>query len=80
MARCKARMVIEAENAGFLEKAIAADNKGFVAASVEDGRLVAVIEADSIGSMLSTLDDLLVNLKVADEILGGHGTIEGLEN
>jgi tRNA threonylcarbamoyladenosine modification (KEOPS) complex Pcc1 subunit len=73
-------MVIEAEKAAFLEQAIAADNKGFVEASVEDHRLVAVIEADSVGSMLATLDDLLVNLKVADEILGGHGTTEGLED
>ncbi len=80
MARCKARLVIEAENAGFLEQAIAADNKGFVEASVEDGRLIAIVEAESVGSMLSTLDDLLVNLKVADEILRGHGILEGQED
>jgi hypothetical protein len=73
-------MVIEAENARFLERAIAADNKGFVEAFVENGRLVASVEADSVGSMLATLDDLLVNLKVADEILGGHGIVEGLED
>jgi hypothetical protein len=80
MAKSKARMVIEAENACFLEKAIAADNKGYVNAFVEGDRLIAFIEADSIGSMLTTLDDLLVNLKVADEILEGHGTIEGQED
>lgn len=80
MARCKARLVVEAENAGFLERAIAADNKGFVEASVEDGHLIAIVEAESVGSMLSTLDDLLVNLKVADEILRGHGILEGQED
>ncbi|HEY3272528.1 MAG TPA: KEOPS complex subunit Pcc1 [Methanocella sp.] len=80
MARCKARLVVEAENAGFLEQAIAADNKGFVEAFAGDGRLTAIIEAESVGSMLSTLDDLLVNLKVADEILKGHGTVEGQED
>jgi tRNA threonylcarbamoyladenosine modification (KEOPS) complex Pcc1 subunit len=73
-------MVIEAGNAVLLERAIAADNKGFVEASVEEGRLVARVEADSVGSMLTTLDDLLVNLKVADEILGGCGTKEGQED
>jgi hypothetical protein len=73
-------MVIEAENAGFLERAIAADNKGFVEARVEGCRLVAAVEAESVGSMLTTLDDLLVNLKVADDILGGHGTVEGQED
>lgn len=80
MARCNARLVIEAENAGFLEQSIAADNKGFVDARVEDGRLVACIRTDSVGSLLTTLDDLLVNLKVADDILGGHGIKEGQED
>lgn len=80
MARCRARLVIEAENAGFLERSIAADNQGFVEASVENGRLVACIRTESVGSLLTTLDDLLVNLKVADDILGGHGTKEGLED
>jgi hypothetical protein len=72
VARCKARLVVEAENAGFLEQAIAADNKGFVEACIEDDRLIAIVETDSVGSMLSTMDDLLVNLKVADEILRGQ--------
>ena len=80
MARCRARLVIEAENPGFLERSVAADNEGFVEARIEDGRLVACIEADSVGSLLATLDDLLVNLKVADDILGGHGTKEGQED
>lgn len=80
MARCSARLVIEAENPDFLERSVAADNKGFVEARVEDGCLVARIETDSVGSMLATLDDLLVNLKVADEILGGHGIKEGQED
>jgi nitrate reductase NapAB chaperone NapD len=80
VARCKARLVVEAENVGFLEQSIAADNKGFVEAFAENGRLIAIVEADSVGSLLTTLDDLLVNLKVADEILRGHGTVEGQED
>jgi hypothetical protein len=73
-------MVIEAGNADILGQAVAADNQGYVQAFVEDGRLIAFVEADSVGSMLATLDDLLVNLKVADEVLGGHGAIEGQED
>lgn len=73
-------MVIEAENARLLERAIAADNAGFAKAFVEDRRMVALVEADSVGSMLTTLDDMLVNLKVADDILGGRGTKEGQED
>jgi hypothetical protein len=80
VARCKARLVVEAENVGLLERSIAADNKGFVEAFAGDGRLVAIIEAESVGSMLTTLDDLLVNLKVADEILRGHGIVDGQED
>lgn len=80
MARCKARMVIEAENAANVEKAIAADNPSYVQTYVEDGKVLIFTEAESTGSMLATLDDLLVNLKVADELLGGHGTIEGQED
>ncbi len=80
MARCKARMVIEAENAVNVEKAIAADNPSYVQTYVEDGKVIVYMEAESPGSMLATLDDLLVNLKVADELLEGHGTIEGQED
>ncbi len=80
MAKCRARMVIEAENARLLERSVAADNPGYVEAYAEGDRLIALVEADSTGSMLSTLDDLLVNLKVADQVLSGHGTIEGQED
>ncbi|HUL62583.1 MAG TPA: KEOPS complex subunit Pcc1 [Methanocella sp.] len=80
MAKCRARMVVEAEDPCLLERAIAADNAGYVRTRVEDGRLVALVEADSTGSLLATLDDLLVSLKVADQILSGRGTIEGQED
>ena len=73
-------MVVEAENAELLARSVAADNAGFVQAYTEDDLMIVFTEADSIGSMLTTLDDLLVNLKVADEILEGHGTIEGQED
>ena len=80
MARCKACMVIEAENAEMVEKALAADNPSYVRTHVEGSKVIIETESDSTGSMLATLDDLLVNLKVADEMLEGHGTIEGHED
>jgi len=80
VAPCKARLVIEAENAPLLCQSLAADNAGYVEATADGGRLVARCAAADIGSLLATLDDLLVNLKVADEILGGHGAIEGAED
>ena len=80
MAKCKARLVVEAENARLLIQSVAADNQEYVRAYEEDGRMVALAEADSVGTLLATLDDLLVNLKVAGEILGGHGAIDGQED
>lgn len=80
MAKCKARLAVEAENARLLTQSVAADNQGYVDAYAEDGRMVAIIEAGSVGTMLATLDDLLVNLKIAGEILGNHGTIDGQED
>ena len=80
MSACKARMAIEAKNAEALRQAIAADNQEYVKAYIEGGSLIALAEASSIGSMLTTLDDLLINLKVADEMLHGRGTSEGHED
>jgi hypothetical protein len=73
-------MAVEAVNAPLLRQATSADNLGYVEMIVEEGQLISLVEADSIGSMLATLDDLLVNLKVADDVLGGKGTIEGQED
>lgn len=80
MARCKARMVIEAENASMVEKALIADNPSYVHTHVEGNKVIIEVESDTAGSMLATLDDLLVNLKVADELLEGQGTVEGQED
>ncbi|WP_424357094.1 KEOPS complex subunit Pcc1 [Methanocella sp. MCL-LM] len=80
MARCKAHMVVEAENARMVEKAIVADNPSYVRTRVEGNKVIIEVESDTAGSMLATLDDLLVNLKVADELLEGQGTIEGQED
>lgn len=80
MAKCKARLVVEAENAPLLTQSVAADNQGYVRAYVEEGRMVAFAETDSVATMLATLDDLLVNLKIAGEILDGHCAIDGQED
>lgn len=80
MARCKARLVIEAEKTDILKQAVSADNTGYVETLIEDRRLVSFIEAGSIGSMLSTLDDLLVNLKVADDVLGESKILDSQED
>ena len=80
MAKCKAQLVIETENAGLMEKAVVADNPPYVRSFAEGNKVMICIESGSTGSMLATLDDLLVNLKVADEMLEGHGIVEGQED
>lgn len=80
MAKCKARMVIESENAALVEQTIMADNPEYVRTVVEQGRVIVYVEAANPGSMLATLDDLLVNLKVAVDLLDDSVILEGQED
>ena len=80
MAKCKARMAIESCNAEFISRSLTADDIGYVKTHYEGGKVVAEVEVDSIGSMLSTLDDLLVNAKVANDILCGRNADEDIRN
>jgi len=41
--------------------------------------VVTDIEVDGIGSMLATLDDILVNLKVANDVLCGLNADEDIK-
>lgn len=76
MVKCKARMVIETSNAEVAARAISVDNLDYVKTYPEGDAVVTYVEVDSVGSMLSTLDDLLVNLKVVDDVLCEHKLVE----
>nr|WP_255668529.1 KEOPS complex subunit Pcc1 [Methanocella sp. CWC-04] len=65
-------MVIETDNAELTSRAISVDNLENIKTVPEKGRVITTVSSDSLGSMLTTLDDLLVNLKVVDDVLCGR--------
>mgnify|MGYP005837087857 CR=1 FL=1 len=79
MVKCKARMIIETDKAGLAARAISVDNLDYVKTYPEPGKVVTEVEVNSVGSLLSTLDDLLVNLKVVDDVLCGHELVRDEE-
>lgn len=79
MVTCKARLSIESCDAKLLARSVSADNLSYVKTRYEGGYVVTDIEVDSVGSMLSTLDDILVNLKVANDVLCGRNADEDLK-
>lgn len=80
MARCKARMAVESCDAKFITQSISADNLPYVKTHYEGGSIITEVEVDSIGSMLVTLDDLLVNMKVANDVICGRNADEDIED
>jgi len=56
------------EEAELIEKSLKPDNEFFVKTHVEGNVVVAEAEADSIPSMIHTLDDFLACLSVAERI------------
>jgi hypothetical protein len=80
MARCKARISVESCNSEFIARSLTADNLDYVKTHFEGGKVITEIEVDSIGSMLVTLDDLLVNLKVANDVLCGRNADEDIRS
>ena len=72
MARCSAELIVRTKNAPLAAKAISVDNLDYIRTRCEGDSVITTVEVDSVGSMLSTLDDLLVNLKVVDDVLCGN--------
>jgi hypothetical protein len=53
------------EEAGRVLQSVSVDDEGFVRSRVEGSRLVAEIEAESVPSLLHTVDDYLACVTVA---------------
>ena len=80
MVTCKARLSVESCDAKVLAKSISADNVSYVKTRYEGGAVITDIEVDSVGSLLVTLDDILVNLKVANDVLCGRNSDEDIKD
>ncbi len=52
-----------------IHSSVAIDNQGYLTSRVEDRAIVAEIRADSLNSLLHTLDDFLACTSVAERIV-----------
>lgn len=66
----KARITIRHPNPEVLEKSLNPDNLDNMKTTTFDDTLTMTLETEKIGTMISTLDDWLANLKIAEEIAG----------
>lgn len=53
-----------------ISKALEPDNLPSMRVNVHDDEMAIELSADRIGTVLSTVDDLLMNIKVAEEAIG----------
>lgn len=53
-----------------ISEALEPDNLPSMKVSVQDDVLIVELCAERIGTVLSTIDDLLMNIKVAEEAIG----------
>ena len=59
------------EHASKVLDTVESDNEGYVDAHLEECSMVAVMHAESLNSLLHTLDDFLACVSVADKIISG---------
>ncbi len=57
------------EIAGIIEKSLSPDNLSGMETTTDDNSFSVVFKADKIGTMLSTVDDYLMNAKIADDMI-----------
>jgi hypothetical protein len=57
------------EMAGIIEKSLSPDNLSGMETTREDNYFSVVFKADKIGTVLSTVDDYLMNAKIAEDMI-----------
>lgn len=65
----RARLVFSGQNSEEIAQSIAPDNLPNMSLKVEGHRMILEFSVEKIGTLLSTADDLLMNIKVAKETL-----------
>ena len=61
----KATFCIFSKQPGLVAQSIAPDNTSSIDTKISGNSIIATVQRDSLGSLRSTIDDLLVNLQVA---------------
>ncbi|HSD58401.1 MAG TPA: KEOPS complex subunit Pcc1 [Methanotrichaceae archaeon] len=65
----KARLVFRGKNAREVARSLEPDNLPNMRLAIEENCFCLELSAEKIGTMLSTADDILMNIKVAKETL-----------
>jgi hypothetical protein len=65
----RARLVFWGEEAGIAARAIEPDNLPNMSLVADADRFLLSFSNEKIGTLLSTVDDLLMNIKIAEETL-----------
>jgi len=66
--KIKGRIYIEDEHPSLIDKAVAPDNIPGIESHVDRKRLEISIDSSTIGSLLLTTDDILINIKIIMDI------------
>lgn len=71
--KIKGKLVFKSEKAGelvgIIAQSLAPDNVPGIETTVEDDSFTVVFKADKIGTLLSSVDDYLMNAKIAGDVL-----------
>ncbi len=72
--KIKGKLTFKGENAGelvgIIAKSLAPDNVPGIETDVEENCVTVVFEGDKVGSILASVDDYLMNAKIASDMLG----------
>jgi len=72
--RIKGRLTFKGENAGelvnIIAQSLAPDNVSEMETVVDENSVTVIFSADKIGTILASVDDYLMNAKIASDMLG----------
>lgn len=70
MMKIKGKLIFRSDSAvDIIARSLAPDNVAEIETSVDENSATVVFRADKIGTMLSSIDDYLMNAKIAGDIL-----------
>lgn len=72
--KIKGRLTFKGENAGelvnIIAQSLAPDNVSEMETVVDENSITVIFSADKIGTILASVDDYLMNAKIASDMLG----------
>jgi tRNA threonylcarbamoyladenosine modification (KEOPS) complex Pcc1 subunit len=66
---CHARLEIESDDAERIVEALKPDDPEWCRCYAENEKIIIVVEVKKLGTLLSALDDYLMNIKMCEKIL-----------